>query len=259
MNYSLSLSLGGGSLTFDLDAKAYIAAVTTAGGTVSDAQRAAINDFYRAGKGAGWYSSLKRLYLPIWAAAAPNAICMKSLTSGTFNGTVTHGAGFITSGGGILTTNTNLPALGITVESHYLFGLSASSLDDDFNLLISAFPNGVSLGRGDAELSARTINRQNTDSSSFEGIISYGGSRTSRYLKKRLSAGVLTLGTDTSSVTGNFGTTIINLMGGGIGSSIFTGQAGIIGLGTALTDAEDTAFTAALKTLWETTTGLTLP
>jgi hypothetical protein len=76
MNLSLSNMLGGGSLTLDPDARAYIAAVETAGGTVSATQRTAVSDFYRAGKSAGWYSSIKRLYLPIWAAAAPNAICM---------------------------------------------------------------------------------------------------------------------------------------------------------------------------------------
>jgi hypothetical protein len=99
MNLSLSNMLGGGSLTLDPDARAYIAAVETAGGTVSATQRTAVSDFYRAGKSAGWYSSIKRLYLPIWAAAAPNAICMTSLTSGTFNGTVTHGAGYVQGNG----------------------------------------------------------------------------------------------------------------------------------------------------------------
>jgi hypothetical protein len=94
MNLSLSNMLGGGSLTLDPDARAYIAAVETAGGTVSATQRTAVSDFYRAGKSAGWYSSIKRLYLPIWASAAPNAIDMIGLTSGTFIGTVTHAAGY---------------------------------------------------------------------------------------------------------------------------------------------------------------------
>jgi hypothetical protein len=99
MNLSLSNMLGGGSLTLDPDARAYIAAVETAGGTVSATQRTAVSDFYRAGKSAGWYSSIKRLYLPIWAAAAPNAIDMIGLTSGTFNGTVTHSAGYVQGNG----------------------------------------------------------------------------------------------------------------------------------------------------------------
>lgn len=242
-----------------ISAAAYVAALKAAGATVTAPQQAAISSFMSGEIAAGRWDGIKRLYFPVWGLAAANAICMKSLTSGTFSGAMTHGAGFITSTGGILATNTNLPALGITVESHYLFGLSKNSVDNDFSSLISAFPEGVSLGRSDGELSARTKNGSITVNVDFECINSYGGSRTLRYLKRRLSSGVTLLGTDTSSVTGNFGTSTINLMGAGVNSSNFYGDVGIIGLGTALTDAEDTAFTASLKTLWETTTGLTLP
>jgi alpha-D-ribose 1-methylphosphonate 5-triphosphate synthase subunit PhnH len=37
------------------------------------------------------------------------------------------------------------------------------------------------------------------------------------------------------------------------------GKLAFYSLGLGLTDAQDTAYTLALKTLWESTTGLTLP
>lgn len=67
--------------------------------TLTKVKLDALDTFIRTGKSDGWYSSIKRMYLPIWAAAAPNAICMTSLTSGTFNGTVTHAAGYVQGDG----------------------------------------------------------------------------------------------------------------------------------------------------------------
>jgi hypothetical protein len=100
IQFGLGLSLArAGGAALDADAAAYIAAVETAGATVSGGQKAAIDTFVKTGKSDGWYSSLKRLYLPIWGSAAANAICMVSRTSGTFNGTVTHGAGFVQGDG----------------------------------------------------------------------------------------------------------------------------------------------------------------
>jgi hypothetical protein len=98
MQYSLAHQLGKRSGGLDPDAKAYIAAVETAGATVNATQKAAINTFVKTGKSDGWYSSIKRMYLPIWASAAPNAIDMIGLTSGTFNGTVTHSGGVCAGG-----------------------------------------------------------------------------------------------------------------------------------------------------------------
>jgi hypothetical protein len=161
---------------------------------------------------------------------------------------MTYGAGFITSTGGILRTNTTLPALGITVESHHLACLSKSSTSEDFQSVITAFP-GASIGCGDAEVSLSILNRSITLNYPFTGIYSCGGSRTSRYGKQRLSSGVSTF-TSSFSVAGAFGTAPINLMGSGVGSRNFSGEIGAISLGTALTDAEDTAYTLNLQTLY---------
>jgi hypothetical protein len=227
---------------------AYVAALTAAGATVTAPQQAAISTFMSGEIAAGRWDGIKRFYFPVWGVEAANAVCMKSLTSGTFSGAMTHGAGFITSTGGVLLTNTTFPALGITVASHHLACLSKSSTNTDFESVINAFP-GASIGCGDAEVAFRTLNRSITLNYPFTGIYSYGGSRTSRYGKQRLSSGV---STDTSSltVTGNFGTAPISLMGEGVGDSNFRGEIGAISLGTALTDAEDTAYTLNLRNLY---------
>jgi hypothetical protein len=111
MNLSLSNMLSSSASGLDPDAKGYIDAVVTAGATVSATQKKAINTFVKTGKSDGWYSSIKRMYLPIWASAAPNAIDMIGRTSGTFNGTVTHGAGYVQGDGSTGYFNTHCPKL----------------------------------------------------------------------------------------------------------------------------------------------------
>ena len=238
---------------------AYIAALTAKGATVTAPQQAAISTFISDEIAAGRWDGIKRLYFPVWGVASANAICMKSLTSGTFSGAMTHGAGFITSTGGVLLSNTDLPALGITVDSHHLAFLSKRSGFRDYKTVISAFPNGVSLGTSDSDFLGRTLNNSIFEYAPQIGIFSYGGTRTSRYLKQRTSGNVLTIGTRDSALLGDFSSSAIVLMGTSLNNNFDNGDVGTISLGTALTDAEDTAYTASLKTLWETVTGLTLP
>jgi len=240
---------------------AYIAALTAKGATVTAPQQAAISTFISDEIAAGRWDGIKRLYFPVWGLAAANAICMKSLTSGTFSGAMTHGAGFITSTGGVLLSNTDLPALGITVDSHHLAYLSKLGGNRDYSYAIFSSGN-VILGKDDADNRGVTKATSITSGSYIPnptGVFSYGGTRTSRFLKRRLTAGVSTLGTSADSVSGDFSNSTVNLMGATSGSNFCDDHVGVVSLGTALSDAEDTTYTAALKTLWETVTGLTLP
>jgi hypothetical protein len=239
---------------------AYIAALTAAGATVTAPQQAAISTFMSGEIAAGRWDGIKRLYFPVWGLAAANAICMKSLTSGTFSGAMTHGAGFITSTGGVLLSNTDLPALGITVDSHHLAFLSKLGGYRDYSYAVSSSAN-VTLGKIDSDYKGETKSSQVFGGyiPNPTGIFSYGGTRTSRFLKRRLTAGVSTLGTSAASVSGNFSNSTVNLMGFSSGSRYCDDHVGVLSLGTALSDAQDTTYTASLKTLWETVTGLTLP
>jgi hypothetical protein len=118
-----NLVSGGGSL-FTSDANAYIAALKTAGVIVTPNQRNAITTFITTGNSEGWYPLLKRLYLPIWGSAAPNAIDLVTRTSGSFVGNVQHGVGFVkaTDSTGYFDFNVSPQALGLTQFNAGLMG-----------------------------------------------------------------------------------------------------------------------------------------
>jgi hypothetical protein len=98
-------------------AAAYIERVETAlGSSITETQKTAIGAFIEAEQVDGRWGAHRRLYLPIWANAAANAICLKSLTSGTFAGTITHGAGYVQSDGstGYFNFGTDPSSLGLS-------------------------------------------------------------------------------------------------------------------------------------------------
>jgi hypothetical protein len=274
MQYAYEYQLNGTQTSgLDVDAKAYIDAVVAAGATVSGTQRSAINTFVKTGKTAGWYSSLKRMYLPIWGVAAPNAICMTSLTSGTFVGGVTHGAGFVLSDitTGYMNTNVGLTTLGLSLSSYHFAGLyKASSAQSNSALLGSQ--SGSNLNRlqisgttATSTLSSPTFGQVSVTIGVGDrlGIFTFSGAASSRFFKRRKTSGVTTLGSTTTTITvqpNNLNVAFLarNLNGTSVDS--FCGEEiGAFSIGLELTDAQDTAYSLALKNLWETATGLTLP
>lgn len=277
MHYSLAHTFGqyrAGRL--DPDAKAYIAAVVATGVTVTATQRTAVDTFYKTAKDDGYYTSLKRLYLPIWGAAAANAIDMITLTSGTFVGTVTHGSGFVQGDGttGFFRSDTSAFSVGRTEST----GL-------DF-ILVNQAPaqNGWYCG-GTSTLFARrcgflssateimghsnTITTQISASlsrSSQNGI--FCSSRTASNLLsmfRRTSSGFSSIGTPvTTTETVTAPTTKWVAMARAedsdlTASSFINARMGSYGFGIGLTSTNAEKFTLALKNLWETATGLTLP
>jgi len=256
----------------DADADAYISAIRTAGASVTAAQRDHINNFIRAEKIATRWDSIKRFYLPIWGVAAANAICLRSLTSGTFVGSVTHGAGFVLSDTttGYMNTNVGLTTLGLSLSSYHFAGLyKASSAKANSNLFGSQLAsnqnriqfNGTTLSA--IVVSGATGQVAATVASGDRlGIVTFSGSASARFLKRRKTSGVTTLGT--SSTTNVAAPNNVNVaflarnISGGVDS--FCGEEiGAFSIGLELTDAQDTAYSLALKNLWEGTTGLTLP
>jgi hypothetical protein len=273
MNYSLGNMLGGGFVGgLDPDAKGYIDAVVAAGGTVSGTQKNAINTFVKTGKSDGWYSSLKRMYLPIWGVAAPNAIDMIGLTSGTFVGTVTHSAGYAQSNGttGYFRTGTTFPAEGLSVSDGYMFGLHYTA---------NTTATAVVLGAGNINtayyfLTLTLATARWCSSASGIGLITnrtgiFSFSRKSgvRTFWRRATSGRSVLGTATNADAGTIPVSPVFAMAnnGTDTAATFTptfyddGQKGAYGFGLGMTDVQDSAFTAALKTLWEGTTNLILP
>jgi hypothetical protein len=269
-----ALSSGG----FDRMAARYIKAVETAGATVTSTQKDALNTFFKTGKSEGWISSLRRMYLPIWAAAAPNAIDMMTVTSGTFVGGVTHSSGFIKGDNstGYFNIGTGQNACGISASSAYYFALAKAA---PTSIVARAF-----LGSGGgsdamtlrAETSSSLIARhygtgtgQVTASSvTNNGIISFSrfdGNRT--IFQRRSSSRSVIAGPTAGANSGN--TTNANIFvcalnntntGGANSPSNFSNaEIGMAGFGSGVSDATDSSITSAIKTLWETSTGLTLP
>jgi hypothetical protein len=260
----------------DPDAAAYIAAVVAGGGTVNGTQRSAINTFYKTGKSDGWYSSLGRLYLPIWGVAAPNAICMTSLTSGTFVGDVTHGAGFINSDGstGHFLYNATPSALGLTTSSGscimLVTGASTiagnvglgSNQDSSNNTRFGPAAGGAG-NRGWRIFQSTSLTYADSDSRSV--LLASRTSTTTLSAYKRTSSAFTTTINEVASTAGTVGTTTpMTLMASNV-AGVISGYAlstigfGAHGMGLGVTSAQAEDFTLALKNLWENATGLTLP
>jgi hypothetical protein len=276
LGIGLSLARAGGA-GLDPDAAAYIAAIETAGATVSAAQKSALDTFYRTGKSEGWYSSIKRIYLPIWAVAAANARCMVSGTSGTFVPTVSHSAGYVQGDGssGYFDPGaaSNLRTLGLSNESlHFMLGIYLGG--STASVPVGVW-DGVSANRCQItnELSPTSINRfacpevlssktAILEDSGRNGILIGGCTAAdSRYLLRRRSSGIESNLNTESSAT-NIPDDRAYFMARKTVSSYdlaYNGQLFAYGLGSGLPLADSGNYSLALKTLWETATGLTLP
>jgi len=277
MKYAFANMLNGyGVRGLDTDAKAYIDAIVAAGATVTTNQRNAINAFVKSGKTAGWWSSMKRIYLPIWSAASPNAIDIVSRASGTFLGTPTYGTSTVSfASGAYFDSGTSFSAQGLTASSGYIFVLATAWT----NVVNAIVGSGVSANitgiyrsdvnnlrlrysgftEGSGQITA-------TGNAGTLGIISGSRQGGDRKIYRRSNTGRSQVATLT---TGNFGApqasnvyfSAINQTDtiGGAAPSTMASTLGTFGFGLGLTDAQDSTFTAALETLWETCTGSTIP
>ena len=278
MKYALGNMLNGIGVTgLDPNAKSYIDAVIAAGATVTATQRNAINAFVKSEKVNSRWTMQKRLYLPIWGVAAPNAIDMVGLTSGSFVGGVTHTAGYVTTNGtsGHFLSDVSVGGAGCTLNGTGVHALYTAA--DLLNLTNVArflgaqdgnFLSRVSVGgRG----TGRFITTGPNSNGSFipfaigdqRGVQFLGrGSSISRFFLLRTSA-LLTDSQTDASVTLN--STIpmcwlANNNNGTIGSYVTSvARLGAAGMTEGMSQANAEAFTVNLKTLWETCTGLTLP
>ncbi len=263
---------GGGVAGIDPDAKAYINTIVSAGATVTSTQRNAINTFYKTAKKDGFYTPIKRFYLPIWGIAAPNAVDLITTTSGTFAGGVTHGAGFIQGNGttGRFDLGVSPDTLGLVDGSASLSALVyASQVGTGFRVVhgltqVSPSRKNLRFSRSGTTTGFEFgVGANNLSDTNFNGI--YIGSETasnSRYSRVRRSGGVTSLATNTTSFTGGYPTINPQVMAAnnsGSFANFSSDQIGSTHIGLAMTTTQADAFTAALKTLWETCTGLTLP
>jgi hypothetical protein len=235
-------------------------------------QREFINNFVRAEKAASRWSLIRRLYLPIWGVAAPNAVCMKTLTSGTFVGGVTHGAGFVKSdtSTGYMNTNVGLTTLGLSLSSYHFAGLYKTS-SAQANSYLFGSQSGSNVNRMflsgttyTADLSSPVLGRTTGTVASGDrlGIFTFSGAASNRFLKQRKTHGVSTLGTSMTTILAqpnNLNVAFLANNSSGVVSNFCGEEIGAFSIGLELTDAQDTAYSLALKNLWEGTTNLVLP
>ena len=271
MLYQYSYRLGAYAPSLDPDAKAYIAAVETAlSSSITADQKNAINDFFKTGKSDGWYSSIKRLYLPIWADAAANAIDMISRTSGTFSASgVTHATGYVQGDGstGYFDVGSSMASHGLTRASGWLGAIMVTAVSNHQYLGAQNSTTEVELLRHTTTPAITTeyndaFTGRNSSSTATTGIIS--ASRFSGVMKhfrrtasSRVEAGSFTYA-DTGSMT-SLNCYAIAKNSSGVASNSSTSQMGGWWFGTGVTAAKDESMTLALKNLWETASGLTLP
>ncbi len=81
--------------TTDVDALAFFSRVSTAGGTLSDTEKAAVNTLVIQMKADGIWSAMKAIYPMVGASAAA---CAQNLKSSSFTGTFTSGWTFASTG-----------------------------------------------------------------------------------------------------------------------------------------------------------------
>jgi len=263
----------------DADAGAYVAAVESAlGSSITFTQRRAIDTFIKGEKAASRYTLIKRLYLPIWGQAAANAIDMITLTSGTFNGTVTHAAGYVQENGttGYFNYGVTPSALSLTTSSGGLFGLftqadSASGSESLFIASVDDIGANIDIAFGSSSSDNLRLD-YNTFANTVDatlaraqqvGVLSAMRHSGNRTMRKRATAGVSSIYDTAGADFGTIPTTqtiyamAMNYVGSAIGHS--NARFGLHGVSLGMSTANTDAFTLALKTLWEQCSGLSLP
>ena len=262
----------------DPDAAAFIADVEAAlSSSILGFQKTAIDTFIKAGKSDGWWSSIKRLYLPIWADPAANAIDMITRTSGTFPvaGGVTHDAGYVQGNGttGYFNIGASPAGLGMTTGTGHLSVLVYVA--DPTTAVFDCFIGAANAGNvGLTEI-------RDTNADIVSGFIGFGtgvsdapstgrnglyvmnrSSSTSAKCHRRTTSAFATGTTITVAPTAVTTSNLYALGRNADGSLVFPTDARIGAFGAGLgfaSDATVAAYTLALKDLWEDCTLLTLP
>jgi hypothetical protein len=252
----------------DPDAEAYIAALIAASATVTSTQRRAINDFIEDEKAASRWDLLKRFYLPIWGNADANAVCLKSLTSGTFVGDVTPGDGFVQGDGstGYFDFGATQNGIGMQIQSgtHFCMMTQADStgiLGRSFIGLIAGANSQLIRQSTPAFIQARWDGSL-TGGDSHIGTLVVSARATDTVFRNRRSGAANLLASQaaaTNSLITGVNITALARNSSSGASEHTNARMGYYGSGLGMTDAQIDSFTLATLNLWESLTGLTHP
>jgi hypothetical protein len=262
-----ALSSGG----FDRMAASYIKAVETAGATVTSTQKDALDAFFKTGKSEGWISSLRRMYLPIWAAAAPNAVGLINATSGTFTaGGITHAAGYVQGNGstGYFDFGTKMADDGLSFDNGLLFSLcyQASGLTGSYLGTINGANTQLIRNVSSTVIQGRYTGNNTVlnGGNIMTGVFTLCSQASNlRSFRRRSSTGAVSLATSSTETAlfslANFNCYAMARNSAGTLNEPSNARFGSFGYSLKMTDAQTDLFSLALKNLWETSTGLTLP
>jgi hypothetical protein len=258
----------------DPDALAYISLLAAQGVVVTDVQSSALHAFFVTAKEQEFLTHIKRAFFPVWGVVAANAVCMVSRTSGLFSGDVTHSAGFIEGDGGYLNpgTDAGLDDFGLTqINCHQAVLIQTAATGDGpiaaneeggkrFSIRADTSAVDTTWLLYQVEPSAARITGENDGV--FVGTGNAGVSTTLLHLG---GDGTETENTATQTATtanalpSNQPFLLSRSLGGGGSSRLPTdAHVGFWSYGTTL-HSKRSEYAAAMKTLWETCTGLTLP
>jgi hypothetical protein len=267
----------------DADAVAWIDAVIAASGVLLSSERSTkiiASDFFSALKtdaSGNLFTLLGRTYFPVWGVAAANAICCKSLTTGTFTGTLTHSAGFVTGDGstGYFDGGATPSAAGCLLGSTHAFvllnragaatptastvflGAQDSSTQSRLTLQVpSTVANYAALGPNNST-SLAAASGQN-----YRGVyLSSRAGSAERFLGRNIVSGWELGASDTTS--SQLLNTTINMAYMANNNNNTIGNysnfpTGAYGIGLGMTQAQAEKFTQTVKNFWETLTGLNI-
>lgn len=253
-------------VSLDPDAKAYANAVSAVGGVLSGAQKKLISDFVKAEKAANRWSSHKRIFLPIYGAAAPSAIDLVTGLSGSFTASgVTHAAGYVQGDGATGYFNANIANDALfSTSSGYIGVLQTAVATVYTNAPAICGGSGYQIQSGTSICIGTHGNKALTATAPKNGIVLIRHNGTGIRFTQRITAGYSDLVSDTQGTIGpQSGPTLF--LARNVGSSLTPSYisnvcAGVFFAGTGqLSDANSVDFTLNLKNLWEGLTGLTLP
>lgn len=280
LGFNLTRTAGGGFSFTDSDASTYAAALEGDGVVLSDDQKQAIDTFYLTGKSQGWYSSLARVYLPIWQQASANSRCLVSGTQGTFNGSVTHSLGYISSpsfSGWFDTGSTSVgKGLSLGAQGYGFLQVDISGGSgvpmggyDDFN----AFNNGnvvkqrigARMRFAYGEFGGSSYVQSGPQSSGTQRIWASWETSGDIALDDRTSSGFNNIAyavgvvfDEPSSYANDYLLAVNAYLGYDNPDEFWAGQMGAAFFHTSTDSSFNEYFTLALKNLWEGCTGLSL-
>lgn len=254
----------------DADVTAALNAIEAGKGScLTGPQFAAIHDFVAAEKLAGRWALHKRIYLPIWASAAANAVdLVTGATAGTWvnGGAVTHAAGYVQNGSnGHFNVGESPASLGLTNSTNWLVtGMTLTADPTTYGGLTDAASTGeseVGIFYNGTNVVGVGVEYITVADTTRTGIYAFGRDAGTAYLKRLRTAGMLT---NTVSSASTYTPSDSNFIFTGLNNNsvpyyYLTSRIGLYSISLGMSQAAADAYMENLKTLWEACTGLTLP